>query len=128
VIVALDTNRYIDFARGVPEVVQRLEQAEVIAVPLIVLAELRAGFYRSSKPAENERSLLLFLNRKRVKVICPDEDTSHHYGRVMGQLRAAGQPIPINDIWIAALVLQHRMVLYTRDTDFQRIPNLALLT
>jgi len=127
-ILALDTNRYIDFARGINDVVERLESAEVIVVPLIVLAELRAGFYRTARSAQNERNLSLFLNQRRVEIVLPNEDTTHHYGRIAAHLKSTGQMIPINDVWIAALTIQHRMVLYTRDSDFQRIPNLALLT
>ena len=127
-ILALDTNRYIDFARGVNEAIERLENTEVIAMPLIVLAELRVGFYRSSRSSQNERNLSLFLNQRRVEVVTPDEETTHHYGRIAAHLQSTGQMIPINDIWIAALTIQHRMVLYTRDSNFQRIPNLALLT
>jgi predicted nucleic acid-binding protein len=127
-ILALDTSCYIDFARGAPEVIEQLESVEVVAIPLIVLAELRAGFYRSSRSAHNERNLLLFMNQKRVEVVIPNEDTTHHYGRIAAYLQSKGQMIPINNVWIAALAIQHRMVLYTRDSDFKRIPNLALLT
>jgi predicted nucleic acid-binding protein len=42
--IAIDTNRYVDFARGLPEAVNRLRAADRILVPVIVLGELRAGF------------------------------------------------------------------------------------
>ena len=41
--IALDTNRYVDFTRGVPEAVEPLRRAERIHLPLIVLAALRAS-------------------------------------------------------------------------------------
>jgi tRNA(fMet)-specific endonuclease VapC len=40
------------------------------------------------------------------------------------QLRRSGQPIPVNDLWIAALCLQHRLTLITRDRHFESIPQL----
>jgi tRNA(fMet)-specific endonuclease VapC len=46
------------------------------------------------------------------------------YAEVYRQLRAAGTPVPTNDLWIAALVLQHGLVLCTRDTHFARIAQL----
>ena len=47
------------------------------------------------------------------------------YAELKLQLKKQGTPIPINDVWIAALVLQHRATLFTRDSDFERIPQLA---
>ena len=52
--IAIDTNRYVDFARGQADAVGRLRTAERILVPLIVLGELRAGFLAGSRGAENE--------------------------------------------------------------------------
>jgi predicted nucleic acid-binding protein len=40
------------------------------------------------------------------------------------QLKRAGSPVPDNDLWIAALALQHDLLLVTRDQHFQRIPQL----
>jgi predicted nucleic acid-binding protein len=41
------------------------------------------------------------------------------------QLRRQGTPIPTNDVWIAALVLQHDLVLFTQDAHFARLPQIA---
>ncbi|MDF1614067.1 hypothetical protein [Desulfurivibrio sp. AMeS2] len=43
-------------------------------------------------------------------------------------MRRQGQPIPTNDIWIAASATQHGNILYTLDAHFQKIPGLLLLT
>ncbi len=45
--------------------------------------------------------------------------------RVYRQLRAQGTPIPTNDMWIAALVLQPNLVLYVRDRHFDHLPQIA---
>jgi predicted nucleic acid-binding protein len=60
-----------------------------------------------------------------VEVQYPDEQTTHHYASIFAQLRRQGTPIPTNDIWIAALVLQHDLVLLTDDTHFSNIPQIA---
>ena len=60
----------------------------------------------------------------RVDVLHPDEQTTHHYGAVYRQLRKQGTPIPTNDMWIAALVLQHSLVLCARDLHFDVLPQL----
>jgi tRNA(fMet)-specific endonuclease VapC len=126
-IIALDTNRYTDFCRDVPGVVDTLEQAERVYVPFVVLAELRAGFAVGKRGLDNERTLRRFLMEDGVHLIFADDTTTHHYASVYRQLRAQGTPIPTNDMWIAALVLQHNLVLYARDDHFDRLPQLARL-
>ena len=125
--VALDTNRYVDFARGDAAVVDVLESAEEIVVPLIVLGELRAGFAMGSRTAANEGILRRFLLRPGVEVLIPDEQTTHHYATVYRQLRQQGTPIPTNDMWIAALVVQHGLVLFARDDHFDHLPQVPRL-
>jgi predicted nucleic acid-binding protein len=51
--IALDSNRYVDFARGDQSVLEALEAAEEINLPLVVLAELRLR--RWIAWAQNER-------------------------------------------------------------------------
>jgi tRNA(fMet)-specific endonuclease VapC len=123
--IALDTNRYTDLARNVPEVVERVSEAERIFMPFVVLAELRAGFCAGTRTAENERKLVRFLNSPRVRLLLADEQTTHHYATIFAQLRKQGTPIPTNDIWIAALVIQHDLMLFARDAHFDHVPQLA---
>jgi tRNA(fMet)-specific endonuclease VapC len=122
--LALDTNRYTDLCRGDEHVREVLETAQLIFVPFPVLAELRAGFVVGSRGPENERTLRRFLTEPDVRVIYADEQTTHHYASVFRQLRAQGTPIPTNDIWIAALVLQHDLVLHDRDAHFDHLPQI----
>jgi predicted nucleic acid-binding protein len=37
----------------------------------------------------------------------------------------AGTPIRTNDVWLAALVLQHNLVLHARDGHFDRLPQIV---
>lgn len=121
---AIDTNRYRDFVEGNPDVLQVFRTAARIVVPFIVVAELRAGFAVGSRGRENERTFEEFLHRRRVEVVFPDGQTTHHYATLYRQLRTAGTPIPTNDIWIAAIILQHDLALYSRDAHFDAIPQL----
>ena len=119
--VALDTNRYVDLCRGVPETVALLEEAESVVLPFVVLGELRAGFSHGRRQAENERTLRRFLLKDGVRVLFADDQTTHHYVAVFRQLRKQGTPIPTNDMWLAAVVLQHNLVLHARDEHFDRL-------
>lgn len=125
--LAIDTNRYSDYCRNDRHAVEVIRAAATIHVPLIVIAELRAGFAFGSRRAKNEALLTRFLNVERVHVVAPDEQTTHFYADVYIDLRARGKPIPSNDLWIAALVLQHDLVLFDRDSDFDHVPQLARL-
>lgn len=123
--IALDTSRYTDFFRELPSTLDLLEEAEAIFLPFIVVGELRGGFARGSRQAENESTLLRFMLEREVSVLYPDDQTTHHYAAVFRQLRNQGTPIPTNDMWIAALVLQHNLVLHARDRHFDHLPQLV---
>lgn len=122
--IALDTSRYSDFLRGDPTSGNVLSTADEIHMPLPVVAELRYGFLRGSQLSNNERQLRTFLSRPRVHLLAPDEQTTHEYAKLMAQLRSQGTPIPINDVWIAALVVQHNLVLFDRDKHFDHLPQI----
>jgi tRNA(fMet)-specific endonuclease VapC len=123
--LALDTSRYSDFGDGNSEVAQVIEAAEAVLMPLPVLAELRASFLSGTRAEHNEGKLTRFLSKPSVAVLLPDEQTTRHYAAVYFQLRRQGTPIPVNDMWIAALVIQHGLTLYTRDAHFNHLPQIA---
>jgi predicted nucleic acid-binding protein len=112
--VALDTNRYVALCKGIEETVSIVATAEAVFLPFVVAAELRAGFAMGRRPAENERVLRHFLLKNGVSVLYPDDGTTHRYAAVFRQLRTQWTPIPAHDLWIAALALQHDLLL-TRD-------------
>lgn len=123
--LALDTNRYTDLCRGNVEVVRLVEQADAAFLPFVVVAELRGGFSLGKRGAENERTLRRFLMKPGVAILFADEQTTHHYATVYRQLRRQGTPIPTNDLWIAALALQHDLLLCARDRHFDHLPQIT---
>lgn len=123
--LALDTNAYSDFMRGNPARVQVLRTARHIHIPFIVLGELRAGFAAGKQTSTNAANLQRFLNSSRVSILLPDEQTTHHYAQLYLQLRKNAVAIPTNDLWIAALVVQHNLILCTSDSHFQHLPQVV---
>ena len=123
--IAIDSNRYTDLCRNIPEVVDLIERASLIFIPLIVIAEQRAGFANGNQQEKNERVLTKFLNKDGVSVLCPNEQTTYFYANLYTYLRKHGTPIPTNDLWIAALVIQYNLTLYDRDSVFDNLPQLA---
>ena len=122
--IALDTNAYSDFMRGEADRVQIVRTARLIYLPLIVLGELRAGFAAGNQESTNAANLQRFLNSPRVQVLSPDEQTTYHYAQLYLQLRKKSVSIPTNDLWIAALVVQHNLILCTSDSHFQHLPQI----
>jgi predicted nucleic acid-binding protein len=122
--VALDTNRLTDLFGGDTELGERLGICEEVWIPLIVLGEIRAGFYGGTQRQRNEALMQRLLTKATVRILLPSRETAEHYARLFVQLKRAGTPVPDNDLWIAAIVLEHDLTLITRDQHFDRIPQL----
>jgi len=122
--LALDTNAYTALFRHDRRALEATQAATEVVLPLIVLAELRAGFEAGSLTRQNEARLERFLNKPTARIVAPDEQTTFHYARMWNQLRRQGTPLPQNDLWIAALVLQHNCVLLTYDRHFDHLPQI----
>jgi tRNA(fMet)-specific endonuclease VapC len=123
--LALDTNRYVELCLGATETAALVATAETVHIPFVVVAELRAGFALGRRAAENEQVLRRLLAKPGVETLFADEQTTYHYAGVFRQLRKQGTPIPTNDLWIAALVLQHDLVLHARDRHFDHLPQIV---
>ena len=98
--------------------------ADRVVVPSVVLGELEFGFLNGTRRDENHRKLMEFLRHSHVEVAVVDHRTAEIYAELLFFLRSKGKPIPTNDIWIAALALEHSLVVYTRDTHFDHLPQI----
>ena len=122
--IALDTNAYTAFKRGDEQIIAVLQHAPSIIVCVTVLGELLGGFAAGQRESNNRSELTQFLNTPRVKVVFSTTATADLYALVYAALRRKGQPIPTNDLWIAASSLEHGAALLTFDAHFQSIDGL----
>lgn len=53
-----------------------------------------------------------------------DITTSRHIAAIRLELKLAGKPIPVNDLWIAALARQHALAVLSRDAHFDSVAGL----
>ena len=83
------------------------------------------GANLSQNPSKNLAQIQNFLAA--VVVLSPGTTTAEHYGRIRAQLAQVGTPIPENDIWIAALALEHQLPLAARDAHFELVIGLRVL-
>ena len=65
----LDTSAYSHFRAGHSGAIDHLAAAATIAVPVVVVGELRAAFIRGTRLEENERALTDFLAEPFVTVL-----------------------------------------------------------
>lgn len=120
----LDTNIVIPLFAGESAVLEKIEMAQEIYIPIIVMGELYYGAYKSVKVQNN----LLKIEELGVEANLLDcnRATAKLYGQIKSQLKSKGTPIPENDIWIAAIAQQYDLTLVSRDNHFQNIENLTL--
>jgi len=125
--VLIDTNVFSLAMKGEGSVVTALRKIDLIGFSTISIGELFSGFKGGSRETRNREELNLFLDSPRVVVHPIDEGTADFYASVLNDLRAAGTPIPTNDIWIAAVAFQHGYKIYSKDNHFNLVPGLVQL-
>ena len=91
-------------------------------LPVPVIGELRYGALNSRRSAENLAEVERFVNRCRALDITAT--TAETYARLRLGLKEKGKPIPENDLWIAALCVEHQVKLAAVDGHFDAIDEL----
>ncbi len=124
--ILLDTNAYANYLRGDEKILTALDKAETIYISIFVLGELHAGFKGGTKEKQNIQLLEKFLQKSKVTVLDATEETAEIFGNIKDQLKRAGTPIPINDVWIASHGIETGAVLITYDTHFTKVPGVRL--
>jgi len=120
-----DTNAAVDFMRGDSAALQRYRTGWTILLSTHVLGELFFGAFASNRIDEN----LAVIDdlAKTWRVIAPTTDTGRFYGRLRAREGASLSPSKLNDLWIAALCIEHDLPLLTNDRGFDRIPALRVI-
>ena len=119
----LDTNIIAAILNKEPEIEAKIADKEVYLCS-IALGELYYGAFKSTHVEENRRRIELLATRYPL-LLC-DQGTAQQYGEIKFALRKKGRPIPENDIWIAAIGLQHGLTLLSRDDHFTEVENLVI--
>jgi tRNA(fMet)-specific endonuclease VapC len=118
----LDTNVVIAFLIQDESVVDRPTPQDQLYVSSTIIGELYYGAFNSRMVEENCDRVEDFV-RDTATIAC-DAETARIYGQVKMSLRKQGRPIPDNDIWIAAVAIQHGLTLVSRDEHFNHIDEL----
>ncbi len=124
--VLLDTNAYVRFLAGDERVLVSLARAGRVYLSVFVLGELLAGFRLGTKEKPNRQILERFMAKPGVEVLEVTCETAEYFGLIKSALKKAGQPIPLNDVWIAAQALETGSLLVTYDAHFAVVPGLRI--
>jgi tRNA(fMet)-specific endonuclease VapC len=125
--VLIDTNIYSLAMKGEANVVNLLRRIDQVGFSAISIGELLSGFKAGRRETKNREELNIFLDSPRVVVHSIDEGTADFYASILTTLKAAGTPIPTNDIWIAAVAFQYGYKIFSNDKHFNLIPGLVQL-
>lgn len=121
---ALDSTTAIRYLNNDTAVVEKILVLPKVVLPLIVVGELLFGAENSERPLENVIRYLQFIDACTVATM--GRETAASYSQTRCVLKRKGQPIPDNDIWIAAQCLEHGWTLATDDKHFAYVDGLSL--
>ena len=123
-MVIADTTLWIDYLRNQrsaygDEMLRLIDDGRVALIG-VVLTELLRGLRTHEERQRLEWQLrgATFLEMTKA--------AWRRAGVLSADLDARGQPIPMTDVFIAALALEDDHELFTRDQHFERIPGLRL--
>jgi tRNA(fMet)-specific endonuclease VapC len=115
----IDANVVIDYLRGKNNLLSQLMENGVVSISVIVIGELLFGAENSMQIKKHLSQIEELLSKGTI--IGVDYETALIYGKTRADLRKKGTPIPENDIWIAAIAIQHNLTLITNDKHFANI-------
>jgi len=124
--ISLDTNAYSELIAGDVSILDALSEASEVYMSIFVIGELYYGFTNGSKEMKNREILNHFLKKSTVKIVHTTIETAEIYGRLKTNLKKKGNPVPINDLWIASHAIETGSFLLTFDSHFKSIPEVLL--
>jgi tRNA(fMet)-specific endonuclease VapC len=131
-MICLDTNIVIFILNGRSSQLrhrlgEQIRSGTAVALPVVALFEMRYGFARSMRRAENERLLDRFLALG-IDVLPFEAEDAVHAGDIRAGLEKAGTPIGHYDYLIAAQARRRGAALVTLNArEFERVPGLLVV-
>lgn len=123
----LDTSFLVDALQDGTTLPAIVEKSETVYLSEVAIGEFKAGLDDTRRGRRNREALDAFLHLPNIVEITLTTATTDLYAKVFRSLHAAGRPIPVNDIWLAAQALEHGAVLVSRDRHFEAVANLRTL-
>jgi len=131
-MICLDTNIVISILNGrIPSLRHRVEEqargGNKVALPVLVIFEMRYGIEGSNQRALSEQLLQRFLGLG-IDVLPFDAEDAAHAGDIRVHLESKGTPIGPYDYLIAAQARRRDAALVTLNKrEFSRVPGLLVV-
>jgi hypothetical protein len=123
-VVIADTSVWIEYLKGGDDAARNalrgLIRSEQVALVGVVLAELLQG----CRTREESGSILAQVTA--LRFLESDFSAWRRTGELSASLRSAGITLPLSDVLIAAIALEHTCHVYSLDPHFEKIPGLSL--
>jgi predicted nucleic acid-binding protein len=114
--IALETKRAL---AGTPP--------ERIAVSVVTIGELRLGVLAAADSPTRARRLESLSLAERLEPLPIDTRVAHAWAALRLALRDHGRRMPLNDSWIAATAIAHRLAVAAQDADYEGVPGLQVI-
>ena len=96
-------------------------------ISTVTLGELRLGVLQAQDPVAASRRLSTYQLAQRFEALPVDSAVSDAWALLVSKLRAAGRRAPVNDSWIAATAIAHRIPVLTQDNGYDDMPDLQII-
>ena len=110
---------------------QRIEAKQIEdfewGISAVTLGELRLGVLQARDPVAASRRLSTYQLAQRFEALPVDTAVSDTWALLVSKLRAAGRKAPVNDSWIAATAIAHRIPVVTQDDNYDHMPDLQII-
>jgi hypothetical protein len=91
------------------------------AVSAVTVGELQAGVLAAGDTDVRARRLATLETLSDVEVLAVDEAVAASWALLRVHLAESGRRLNVNDLWIAATALAHRIPVVTQDDDFDPV-------
>ncbi|HVE97668.1 MAG TPA: PIN domain-containing protein [Mycobacteriales bacterium] len=98
-----------------------------LAVSVVTVGELRLGVLAAETAHARVRRLETLLRAEQIEPLPVDGAVARAWAALRLALRDAGHRMPLNDSWIAATAIAHRMPVVTQDEDYEDVPGLDVI-
>lgn len=100
---------------------------EYIQVSVITIGELRLGVLAAHDGQTRAQRLATLSHAEALSPLPVDDRVAQVWAALRISLRDSGLRMPLNDSWIAATAIAHKLPIVARDSDYDGVPGLTVV-